>query len=403
MEENVLLYKSNKKRRADNFKKIIIIILITLAVVQQMPIIKDLFYSQIRILLYVGFGLISLYSLFPLKYILYHTFQRLFIITIIYSIILSIITFIFSDHVFNVFELIIPFGILIASYKNKFTERQISVVLIFYLILSVILGISSVFYYGQGFNIPEVYFLSGKNAIGPLIGIATIIILIWIFKKNQFKVQFPFIFKLLIFILLITSIIVIRNRASLIGIIVILLFLIINIRFKLNYRNIFSILFILIIVTISSFSGLSNIIIDIIIGSFTSTHEVDNLDGISAGRTSVYLESLKFILENPLLGELGTTQSIQSTPHNYIINKWVNYGIVGAFPLVALYLYLCFLSIVNLIRAKKNNKNFTLPLWVLMFSLIVSLFEYTYPYGPGVSQIMLWFLLGQYFRNSIKE
>jgi hypothetical protein len=35
--------------------------------------------------------------------------------------------------------------------------------------------------------------------------------------------------------------------------------------------------------------------------------------------------------------------------------------------------------------------------------LITSLFEYSHPFGPGVTQIMVWFLLGQYLRHSGEE
>lgn len=65
-------------------------------------------------------------------------------------------------------------------------------------------------------------------------------------------------------------------------------------------------------------------------------------------------------------------------------------------PFVLLYLYLRYFSL-NEIKNKEKNK-FTLPIWVLLFSLIINTFVYTYPYGTGTSQIMLWFLLGQYIR-----
>lgn len=35
------------------------------------------------------------------------------------------------------------------------------------------------------------------------------------------------------------------------------------------------------------------------------------------------------------------------------------------------------------------------------FSLFVSLFEYIYPFGPGVSQFMLWFLIAQENSNNL--
>jgi len=44
-----------------------------------------------------------------------------------------------------------------------------------------------------------------------------------------------------------------------------------------------------------------------------------------------------------------------------------------------------------------------IALWLLMLGLIISMFEYTYPYGPGVSQIMVWFMLGTILSKNRKE
>ena len=124
----------------------------------------------------------------------------------------------------------------------------------------------------------------------------------------------------------------------------------------------------------------------------------DTITDLSAGRTDVYKFALEFAIQHPILGELEGFRFIYGNPHNYILNKWVNYGILGSLPLVLFYLYLWFFAFKE-IKSHVKNTNFTLPLWVLLFSLVVSLFEYTYPYGPGTSQLMVWFLLGQYFRN----
>ena len=111
---------------------------------------------------------------------------------------------------------------------------------------------------------------------------------------------------------------------------------------------------------------------------------------------------MEFIKQYPVLGELETGKSISVTPHNYILNKWLNYGIIGSLPIVLFYLYLWFFTIKGIFISKKTL-GFKLPVWVLLFSLIVSMFEYTYPYGPGASQIMVWFLLGQYYRFNFRN
>jgi hypothetical protein len=63
----MVLSNSNKihlnTRNLDKTIKIIIICLIFLSVFQQMPIIRDNFYSEIRIILYILFGIFSFVSL----------------------------------------------------------------------------------------------------------------------------------------------------------------------------------------------------------------------------------------------------------------------------------------------------------------------------------------------------
>jgi|SRR5690625_242618 len=406
MNNSYLSYKDLENQNISNkIRRTALFILMFITLVQQMPIIKDVMYTELRLILYLGFALLTLASLFPISKYINYSLSKLFILSISYTFLLYIVILLFSDKTTNisVFELLIPFGIFLCSLRTDFTRKQLSLLLISYIALSTILGVSLIFYYGEGFEIMSSYFVTGKNQVGPIIGIAIVITLVWIFNKKNFLMKFPTVINIIFLVLLISSIAVIRNRSTLVGVLLILLMLLIPtvLKFKPTYKNIVLLQIGLIILAIAIVAGGFNSISLVIWEAITSNYQVTDLNSLSAGRTSVYLESLLFSFQNPLLGELSAGQTIHEVPHNYILNKWVNFGVIGSLPIVMLYLYLWFFVIRNFIKRNKNNNTFTLPVWVLLFSLIVSLFEYTYPFGPGSSQLMLWLLMGQYFKHNI--
>ncbi|MDF2520159.1 MAG: hypothetical protein K0R84_787 [Clostridia bacterium] len=393
---------SNQKRSTnkDQLKRVVFLVLISLTILQQMPIIKDVFYNQIRVGLYFGFGLFSIISIFSVSQFFKVHFIRYFILTISYTFILGIFINIYGGEGTALFELIVPFGILICSLNTNFDEKQLNIILSWYIIISAILGVSSIFYYGEGFTITRNYFLVGKNQVGPLLGISTVIIGIWILDKKQFNTRHNYILlKIGIFILLIFSVLIIRNRSGLVGVVVILTLILLNkYRYKINIKNLLITQVIITIIFILFLLGLFNELIEMFLQSLFYNYDINDLNSISAGRIDGYKFALEYIKQYPILGELGNELYIYATPHNYILNKWVKYGIIGSLPNVMFYLYLWFYTFKRIFRSM-GKVEFTLPIMVLLFSLIVSIFEYTYPYGPGVSQLMLWFLLGQYLKK----
>ena len=390
----------DKDTKKNQTKIRILFILITLTLLQQMPVVKDLYYNQIRWLLYVLFGVYSIISFFKITKYLKYRMIKLFIFTIIYSLFLFIVTKMTGSEASNSFELIIPFGILLCSLNTEFNNKQLSKLIIWYVIIAALVGVSSIFYYGSGFTITDTYFLEGKNQIGPILGISAIIVLIWIGNNNQIETKYNhLILKILVITLIISSIVIIRNRASLLGIL--LTFTLImskEYKFKSTIRNFLIAQFIVIVLVTLFIFGAFNSLIDAVFKSLFLNFDIYNLNSLSAGRLGVYKLSLLFMLRHPILGELGTGKFMYSIPHNYILNKWVSFGIVGSLPIVLFYLYLWFYTLKKIFTVKGNRK-YSFPLWVLLFSLIVSIFEYTYPYGPGVSQVMVWFLMGQYLLN----
>lgn len=392
--------KLDYKKKYNNIKVSIFFILISLTLLQQMPIIKDLYYNQIRVILYIAFGLFSMNSFRSIGKHFKIPLVRYFILLILYTIILFIILKIFGGNSIKIFDMVVPFGILLCSLDTKINEKQLNAMIMWYIMFSMILGISSIFYYGEGFQITQRYFLEFKNQIGPILGSSAIISAIWILDKKQIDSNRNYILlKSIIFCGLVASIIVIRNRAGLVAIMITMIFFIIKeYRIKFNKKNILFIKGIFLVFIVLCILGVFDGVINSIWKSFTFNYDVSDINSISAGRFDTYKMCIEFLKQYPILGEITAGNIIEYTPHNYILNQMVKFGIVGSLPLIMIYIYILYF-VVKELRIKKEKDKFSMPLWIMVFSLIVSLFEYTYPYGPGVSQIFVWFLIGQYYRK----
>jgi hypothetical protein len=260
------------------------------------------------------------------------------------------------------------------------------------------MGLVNIFYYGSGFVISERYLDIAKNQIGPIISIAVILIIpIISLNKDNFKKK---LIDIIILVLLFSTLLVIRNRSGLLGVIIILILMLVFDLFneiskkKLVLYNIILILLIILIIT-----GQINFIIQPIWTSFTSNYNIYNLENLSAGRIEVYIKSIQFIKRNPIFGEILMNSFIEGTPHNYLLNKAVSYGLIFSFPLILFYFYLWKFTLIKIWNKRKNDILKKLPFYLMLLSLIISILEYTYPYGPGVSQIMVWFILGQYLKK----
>lgn len=382
-----------------NFYRNSLSFLILLTIIQQMPIVRDDYYNFIRVILYVAFGIISLFALFQTTYLKKKLVWLLFIgFLYLLLFILPIGLFKGTNQWESIIEIIVPLGILISSYKSKFNEIQINKLLFLYVLLSLLLGFFSIYYYGAGFNLSEVYLIKGKNQIGPVIGISSIIVLYKVFEARNEKdydksrTIVYFIFFLILFSLLL----IMRNRAGSLSLLIISLFILFKKIMALKSKGLLLLYFLFLGIFLLFITGLIQETLNFIWQSFVLNYNITDLNSISAGRTDVYSRSISYIKEHFFFGELISDDKYYETTHNYILNKLVKFGVIGSFPLLILYLYLWKISVVNLLIKKEN----LLVFYVLLFSLIVSLFEYTYPFGPGNSQMMVWFLLGQYLADN---
>jgi hypothetical protein len=376
---------------------------------QQLPVIRDTFYDVLRFGLYTLFGVSILYSLVNLRVLFQFKFYNFFIVIIAYAFFLSVIILLIDGDLLPIASMIVPFGILTLSLTNQYTQKDILILLWIFSISNIIMGLINIFYYGEGFSITASYLIPEKNQIGPMIGYSILVYLYFIY--NYKKIWIKIISSVLVvFSLLI--LLAVRNRSAIVGISLMIVFILVFFMYlgikKIFQNNKKEVLITVGVIVIVLIIGLQlefiQALIDRIWVSITYNRVITDLNSLSSGRYQLMLDSFIWIDTYPLFGFIGIdTLPITEYTHVYVLHSLMQYGILGSLPFLMFYITLILMALRILLQINLNRLNL-LVFMIISVSLVISLLEYSYPYGPGVSQFILWFLLGQYmFRNQEYE
>jgi len=310
---------------------------------------------------------------------------------------------------FEIVELLVPFGILVTSLYIPFNKRQLIFFVFFYSLFVSILGISLVLYYGGTWAISSQYLLKGKNLVGPILAVSTLTMSLILIKERKVLPLFVRIIGFISIGSLFASLVVLRNRSGLLALLAVISLLLFKTLFTRKRIETILVIFLAIIgIYVLAISGnLVGIIqpaLQPVLDAFTLNYQIGDLESLSAGRWSVYMDSITHLANNPFFGDVFSLDRFSRIPHNYVLHKWVKYGIVGSLPMALFYLYLWLFAIKKTLWTSNRESSFiSMVPYIFLIPLITSMLEYTHPYGPGVSQIMVWFLLGQYLRNGQNE
>lgn len=316
------------------------------------------------------------------------TFYRdisLFRLTIITS--LTSIIIILSLNIIGYYIMFMPFRDIILSIiflyiglSMSFTHKQFNNIIFVYVLSYMLSSISIMYVFASGFVINEMYLPIPKNQLAPAFGIATIISHYCALKKSGIQ-KYLYLFMA---ILLFASLLVIRGRAVIISVIIVdflfVLFYLKNKRTALFY--IFIILF--------SMPLLWGYLYD----ALFLNYDVTDINSVSSGRSERNMLAFDYLIKNPFFGTLGAGYGYV---HNYLLHTFVLYGFFWGIIVLSVY----YKYIVEVIVSIKNNKfkeHEVGPLTVAML-IIVSLFEYTYPYAPGSAVYFSYILMGHYLKN----
>lgn len=373
---------------------ILVNMFITVSFFQKLPVIFENYYKIFTVLLFIL--LIGILGGLLSNIVMSKNTEEIILIFIflsIYSLCMEILSKVAGYGQINSKEFFLPLLFIVIGKYSPLSKDYFIV----YIWQSVILGLSIVYYYVGTFEILTNYAYSSKNQMGPMIAFGAVIALLYSFHTlNKFQKK---IYRL-IFVVILVLLMLLRARATLLSLLFTSVIIIISKLYskrkrRLNYRFLLiilmSMLFLFLIFTLDIFNDFRESIFNFVIQSFTKNYNIYDLNSLSAGRTSVYKEVLHSIFWEAPFGLINKKIFIAGIPHNYVLNKILNVGYIGALPYIFMYLYLFKLS---LCQSKKNKLN-QISTMLLLTGLIIGIFEYTIPFGPFSSTYIIWFSLGQ--------
>jgi len=146
---------------------------------------------------------------------------------------------------------------------------------------------------------------------------------------------------------------------------------------------------------------------DFFYASVIDDKDISNVDTFTSGRASLMKQSGDIILSNPFLGSLSYNGSFSnvwtgtlSIVHNYVMYKWVKYGIIFSLPWIIIYLSI----IANAFGMYKRGwVRYKYALICLLIAFGTSLAEYSAPFGPGTAFIICYIFYGMDLRIFTNE
>ena len=272
-------------------------------------------------------------------------------------------------------------------------EKRFKIILLAFAGVILYVGLMQVFTNVGGFVILDQYHTDNKNSLGVMLSTGSIIFLIMAMnsqRKPIVKVIFYFL-AVLTFVVLLT----IRARAASLTTIIMLLYVLYE-RFKgKNFILYFGVGLALLVIV---YLVLPSAAKEFVYNSFFQNYEGGDITG---GRTARNRVALEVLANNPLLGNLVQNVKV-GWVHNYPLNKMFEYGLVFAFPVLLLYLYLLFHSAVKTIRSDNHN-TYNIGYYLLIIPFIISMAEPTFPFGPGTATVFNFIMFGMALKHTANE
>lgn len=285
----------------------------------------------------------------------------------------------------DISQTIVPFCCVIIGYCGNFSKGSINQVTIFYVLLSVIIASLSASTYSSIRSVGDYSFLlEGKNQIGAIVAIASSLALYILPQQNSKYVKIALASSIVIGV--ITSYIIGCRSAF-------LAFLLsaIILQVKRNYNNILKYVVLSGILLFFIYILWGDQITSLLNDFFVGDKDVNDMDDVSSGRMDRNRLAIDYILNNFFIGELLYPSNIPLI-HNYLLLKWVRYGIC-ALPFLIYYLTFISHAFIQL----KNSRFLSIEyigFFIIIIPYIVSMLEPGAPFGPGSIYFFTYILYG---------
>ena len=287
----------------------------------------------------------------------------------------------------------IVFASVFVGWTLKPDRKRLTWMLMVFSLATLFSGLMQVFLNIGGFRIATLYLTDSKNSLGAMLA-SSVVALLFIFI-NQDKGRLR-VFSLACAFLGLVIILTIRARAALLCVFLVGLYMLMyNSRMKKLLPWIIAGGVVLVVGSLF----LPVNIFDYIKQSMTAGTQGDD---ITSGRMHTYISALSYIASHPLVGDVRKETTIFWI-HNFPLRYMYDYGLLFCWPILGLYLYLIIFSIR---RSSQTKMGYLYAGYTILFvPYIISMFEPTFPFGPGTVTVFNFILLGsseRCFKHKVK-
>lgn len=380
-------------KNCNQFTKLLAMVVFITNISQMPYLVESSFTRLISIPVWIIFVFICLYKglvIFNLKVSFSLIISMMILVGILIFSLFTVGDYIAPDIVYCYYLSI--FILLIGFWSSlEISSEGLKIIIVAYICSAVIVSLNVYLtYFAKSFDImSSIYVYGSKNSVSQIIFTA----LVFSFLVYNPKKRIMLIIKWMVVLFLGMMIILLKSRATLLGI-AILFF--ITLLFGKSRKNIkISIMIIIIIFTALMFNdNLNNIVMN---GILFAGRDASNLNSISSGRVEEWIIFPQLISGHELVG-LGKYKM-----ESFLLSVIVQYGFIFGMLFIIVSLYPVIWGMKNLSKANSINLSFI----VIACSYWVNgIFEQLAPFGPGVKCYMLWLmfgiLLGKNKNNSIR-
>lgn len=228
----------------------------------------------------------------------------------------------------------------------------------------------------------KAYAYASKNSVSLIIATSFVILLFCDFEKNK-------VFNILRYMILIFEgyvIILMKSRATIVGLIICLIYLMLNNKFSPKKRIVIFVATICIIAVLIISPNIRKVFFENILAG---SRDTSDLDSVSSGRISILKTFPQLFNEHWIIG-MGADY-FECFPLSAILQ----FGLLNGFVI----LMVSYSPIFVVFKMKVKDYNYEIFVLLCVCYFINSVFEGLAPIGPGAKCYLLWLLCGIYMKR----
>lgn len=273
--------------------------------------------------------------------------------------------------------------LLLIGFSLRLSPESFNKLLVLFALLLSLSAFSVLYMTGTWFNIPEYYLEIPKNQIAPLYSLLIAALISLSNKKSKIGKFFIYTILALFFI----YILVLRARSALVATVISsVIYLFFNSKLSIFHK--------ILVIAIAGFALF--LLQDTIFEVFTAGKQNLDIDTISSGRLERNKEAFSYIESHLFSGSWGLDKYPGKQVHFFLLSTLVDWGILVSIPILLIYFHIAKLSTLQIFSKKKSNVDYA-PYMTLIL-IIVSMFEYSYPFSPASATYPAYLSLALYMR-----